>query len=357
MPYQTKKLGEVCEMEKGKKPSFIENGENVLPYLAAKYMRGLEDPKYASKDDKNAVVINADDIVIICDGSRSGEMFTGFSGILASTMARLNLKAEIDRGYFWNYVQQYFEEFNKNKKGAAIPHLNLEAFRNLEIPLPPLPEQKKIVKKIEELFGKIDEAQKLREQAQADAAALIPAALHQIFEKGWPKQSLGKVIELLYGRGIPKSDRDTNGKYPIFGANGELGRTNKFLVEGEALIVGRKGSAGEVTRVSGKFWPSDVTYYVFGNEKADIDFLFYLLKSLKLQKLAVGVKPGINRNRVYEIVVPFPPIQEQKKIMAYLDSLSEKAKRLQELQQQTAEDMKALKQSILHKAFSGELIK
>ena len=79
----------------------------------------------------------------------------------------------------------------------------------------------------------------------------------------WPTKKLGEVIELQYGKGILRTDRKLDGLYSVYGANGELDRTDKYLVEGEAIIIGRKGSAGELTRVSGKFWPSDVTYYVF----------------------------------------------------------------------------------------------
>jgi len=52
----------------------------------------------------------------------------------------------------------------------------------------------------------------------------------------WPTKRLGEIIELHYGKGISKEDRKADGKYPIYGANGELGRTDKYLVEGEAII-------------------------------------------------------------------------------------------------------------------------
>src|SRR3990167_3297802 len=142
----------------------------------------------------------------------------------------------------------------------------------------------------------------------------------------WSTKKLGDVIELHYGKGIARHDRKSNGKYPIYGANGELGRTDKYFIEGEAIIVGRKGSAGEVIRVSGKFWPSDVTYYVFGNKKIDLNFLFYFFRHTNLTKFAVGVKPGINRNRVYELQIPLPPLPTQKKIVAKLEALLGKIK-------------------------------
>lgn len=167
----------------------------------------------------------------------------------------------------------------------------------------------------------------------------------------WPTKKLGEVIKLQYGKGIAKDERKPSGKYPVYGANGVLDYTDKYLVEGEAIIIGRKGSAGEVTRVSGKFWSSDVTYYVFGNEKIDTDYLFHALKSLNLQRLAVGVKPGINRNRVYELQIPLPPLAEQKKIVAKLEEVLGKISEAKKLREEAQTAAGSLLAAELHKIF------
>lgn len=144
-----------------------------------------------------------------------------------------------------------------------------------------------------------------------------------------PKIKLGEIIDLKYGKPISKDDRDVNGVNFVYGANGVLERTNKFLVEGENIIVGRKGSAGQVNRVTGKCWPSDVTYYVSLKEKAEIDYIYFLLKHLNLPSLAKGVKPGLNRNDVYKFEVIMPSVEDQKRIVRILDqanSLRQKRK-------------------------------
>lgn len=176
-----------------------------------------------------------------------------------------------------------------------------------------------------------------------------------IMKTNWPIKKLGEVIILNYGKGIHESDRDKNGKNPIYGANGILGWTNKFLVKGEGIIVGRKGSAGEVNRVSGKFWPSDVTYYILEDKNTDIDYIYYLLKYLNLPRLAKGVKPGINRNDVYGIEIPVPQIEEQKRIVKKLEKILAKIDEAKKLQQEQLRDLEALKQSVLHQAFQQNL--
>jgi type I restriction enzyme S subunit len=167
----------------------------------------------------------------------------------------------------------------------------------------------------------------------------------------YPTKKLGEVIELRYGKGIPKDDRKSDGKYPIYGANGILGYSDKYLIDGEAVIVGRKGSVGEITRVSRKFWPSDVTYYVLGNKEVNVDYIFHLLKSLNLQRLATGVKPGVNRNRIYELEIPLPPFAEQKKIVAKLEKLLGKIKEAKYLNSEAQDVAKNLLPAELHKIF------
>ena len=137
-------------------------------------------------------------------------------------------------------------------------------------------------------------------------------------------QRLGESLKLLYGKPLPEKDRDPDGKYPVYGANGVKCRTNLHYCDKPGIIIGRKGSAGEVTLTEPRFWPLDVTYFVdFEEGRYDLRFLYYQLNLLDLPSLAKGVKPGINRNDVYEIKAALPPLPEQKRIVAILDEAFE----------------------------------
>ena len=141
---------------------------------------------------------------------------------------------------------------------------------------------------------------------------------------GWEIKSLGEVIQLEYGKPLPPEDRNPNGMYPAYGANGEKDRTDRFYRDYPSIIVGRKGSAGEITLTEDRFWPLDVTYFVeFDSQRHDLQFLYYLLVTLDLPKLAKGVKPGINRNEVYSLPVAVPTRTEQQRIVAILDQAFE----------------------------------
>lgn len=136
----------------------------------------------------------------------------------------------------------------------------------------------------------------------------------------WRELSIGEILKLEYGKPLDESDRKSNGRFPVYGANGEMGRTDKFYHDRSSIIVGRKGSAGEIKLTEKKFWPLDVTYFVtFDESQYDLRFLYYLLATRELTKLAKGVKPGINRNEVYSQVTQVPPLSEQQRIVGILD--------------------------------------
>ena len=139
-------------------------------------------------------------------------------------------------------------------------------------------------------------------------------------KKGWETKKLGEIIQLEYGRPLADSERNPNGLYPAYGANGVKDRTDKFYKGAPSIIVGRKGSAGEVTLTEEKYWPLDVTFFVeFDRAKYDLQYLYILLLTLNLPSMAKGVKPGINRNDVYDITVTTPDIEEQHRIVTLLD--------------------------------------
>ena len=103
--------------------------------------------------------------------------------------------------------------------------------------------------------------------------------------EGWDVKSLSEVLKLEYGKPLPKEDRDDDGDFPAYGSNGIKCRTNKFYFDKPSIIVGRKGSAGEINYSEERFWPLDVTYYTkFDKNELNLDFLYHspLLLFLKI---------------------------------------------------------------------------
>ncbi|CDT32232.1 restriction endonuclease subunit S [Vibrio coralliirubri] len=172
----------------------------------------------------------------------------------------------------------------------------------------------------------------------------------------WERKKIGDFLTLEYGKPLDKSLRKEDGKYPAYGANGVKCRSDEYYFDKQTIIVGRKGSAGELTLTEDKFWPLDVTYFVkFDESKFDLMFIYYLLGQLNLPSLATGVKPGINRNNVYAIQVDVPNLDKQKEIVSYLTEAEEEISRLQNVYQTQLSSLAELRQSILNKTLSNEL--
>jgi type I restriction enzyme, S subunit len=172
-------LGSIAKLIKGKKPELHDNySEGAKPYLVAKYIRGDEKPKYAFLNDKNAVSISPSDIVIICDGSNSGEMFSGLDGVLSSTMAKLYLTSgEFEQAYVQFFVAYNGDKLTDAQEGGAIPHLDRDKLLKLKLYKPTREEQLKIVEVLNSNYDSITNIEKKLELLRLQKRGLMQKLL------------------------------------------------------------------------------------------------------------------------------------------------------------------------------------
>ncbi len=176
--------------------------------------------------------------------------------------------------------------------------------------------------------------------------------------KGWEVKKLGEVITLEYGKPLDKYKRIDKGQYPVYGANGIKAKTNEYYYDKKTIIVGRKGSAGEINLTEERFWPLDVSYFVkFEKKQIDLYFLYFWLSKLNLPKLAKGVKPGINRNDVYDLAIPLPPLPEQKRIVAILEKAFTAIDQAKANTEKNLKNARELFQSKLQETFANGKLK
>ncbi|AAM32399.1 restriction endonuclease subunit S [Methanosarcina mazei] len=173
--------------------------------------------------------------------------------------------------------------------------------------------------------------------------------------EGWAECQIKDIVVINYGKGLKKSDR-VEGQFDVFGSNGIVGKHNQSLTNGPTVIIGRKGSVGEINLSSEPCWPIDTTYYIDNFYGINRIFLYYLLKTLNLANYDTSTAiPGINRNDIYSQLVPLPPLSEQHRIVsaiealfARLDATNEKLDRVQEI-------LKKFRESVLAAACDGRL--
>ncbi|MDN5855185.1 MAG: restriction endonuclease subunit S, partial [Actinomycetia bacterium] len=167
----------------------------------------------------------------------------------------------------------------------------------------------------------------------------------------WREVELGEVCEFKYGKSLAAGHRD-GGAYPVYGSNGVIGSHSKAVSNGPTVIIGRKGSFGEVAYSRLPCWPIDTTYYIDSTAtKVDLKWLSYRLSSLGLTRLnRAAAIPGLNREDAYRQRLLIPPIEEQRRIaaiLAHTDAL--RAKRRQVLAR-----LDTLAQSTFHNMFAAE---
>lgn len=260
----------------------------------------------------------------------------------------------------------------------------------MEIPLPPLEEQKRIVAKIEELFSKIDRIRELRKKAKEEAEILLKSALHHVFskadEKGWKWVRLGNIVE------INKRSINPAKEFP----------DRYFMYIDISSVESGIGRIKEVKKILGKNAPSRARRLIKVNDvlmstvrpnlrefaivPTEYDgqvcstgfavltpkenilpkyILFCLFSDLLLkqyERMMLGAHyPALTTEQVKSLKIPLPfknnkpDLEEQKRIAAYLDKIAQKQRKLLELYEQTEKELEVMKQAILNKAFRGEL--
>jgi type I restriction enzyme S subunit len=276
---------------------------------------------------------------------------------------------------------------------VTITNINQKLLKNLLVPIPfingipNLEEQKRIVARIEELFSKIDEVKKLRKSALEQAKALMPSALHQVFSKademGWKwvrlreiskinpsKKEISHLSDDLEVSFIPMDAVD-EGKGEIVNPQirrlGEVRKGYTYFKEGDVIFAkitpcmenGKCAIANDLMNKLG--FGSTEFHVVRPTDSLLSDWIWRYLRQQSIRDQATKYFTGsVGQQRVPKeflerLLIPLPPIEEQKRIVVYLDKIQEKAQTLQKLQEETEKEVEMLREAILYKAFRGEL--
>ena len=267
--------------------------------------------------------------------------------------------------------------------GVKMPRVGTETMCNLLVPLPPLAEQKRIVAKIEELLPYIDRYEKawskledfnkrfpgdmqksvlqmaiqgklveqrpeegtgeeLYRQIQEEKQRLIKEGkikkekpLPEItddeipFEipESWKWVRLGNVFSLQAGKNITSSEiydnHSSDHPYLCFGGNGIRGYVEKFNRQGNFALIGRQGAlCGNINLASGEFYATEHAVVVDHFGVTDVLWGAYFLKALNLNQYATATaQPGLAVSKIVSVLIPLPPLAEQKRIVQKLDEI------------------------------------
>jgi type I restriction enzyme S subunit len=193
---------------------------------------------------------------------------------------------------------------------SAYPSLKPTDIESLKMNLPPLEEQRAIADVLSALDDKIDLLHRQNQTLEALAQTLFRQWFIEEADDDWEEVELGELINITSGKGLKRKEYSELGKYPVLGANGEIGRTNLFNWNEDLIFTGRVGSLGKVFISNGKVWLSDNTLVIRPLQKYCFYIIYFFLKTIGLQRLDVGsTQPLIRQSDIIKLICKLPPIK------------------------------------------------
>ncbi|NUJ12337.1 Type-1 restriction enzyme EcoKI specificity protein [Campylobacter coli] len=402
--WEINKLEEVCEILDNKRVPISSKNRirGIYPYYGAS---GIVD--YIDK-----YIFDEELVLIGEDGAKWGAFEN--SAFIAEGKYWVNNHAHIlkpNNEILINKFLVYFLNYSNLEKyitGATVKKLNQQKLKQIEIPLPPLEEQMRIVKILDLAFEKIDTSVELLKANLANLDELAKSVLDRAFNplgdstestqnpsthdtqspyplpQHWEWKSLGEIASVIQsGFAINKSNEIADGYIHLrthnIATDGNLNfetlvkvkkelikEQQSFIEEGDILFNNTNstelvGKTALVTQNYNYAFSNHITKIKLFNQYSPKLVVFYfvlLLKNKYFERIChkwIG-QSGINTDKLKQIQIPLPKdIKEQEQIAKHLDFVFEKTKALKELYTKELKDYEELKQSLLNKAFKGEL--
>lgn len=284
---------------------------------------------------------------------------------------------------FWTYLSGVTEGMQSHSTG--IRNLNGDAYKQIAVPLPPLDEQRRIVAVLDKAFAGIATAKANAQKNLTHARAVFESHLDSIFAQrgqGWSDTRLGAIcdrvsvghvgqttefycdqsdgVPFLRSQNVRRGQLDWSGiKYITKEFHAKLKKSQ--LRFGDLLFVRVGANRGDCCSIQDDFGEINCANIVFARPtRGNARFLEWYCQSIQGRMQLLGMTTGsaqgvINTSAVAELVVPLPPFSEQESIVSELESRMAKIDRLECIYRQKIAALDELKQSLLQKAFAGEL--
>lgn len=382
--YPTYKLSEIARSTKGKKPKSVSKEKTdgfEIPYVDIKaFEKGIVD-NYT--DGENCTFCKPDDVLIVWDGARCGFVGRGVEGAIGSTLAKIS-SDKYTNDFLFYFLQSKYKVLNSNPRGVGIPHIEPNLLWNFEIPDVDKTTQHAIVTRIETLFAELDKAAEHLRTAQQQLKTYRQAVLRNAFEgckemktvlelstivtsgsRGWAKYYTDKkdarfvrITDLTRDRIILQSN---NIQYISLPPNAEGKRS---LLQPNDVLVSITADLGSIALVPQNIGEAYINQHIamirFKNTKLG-KFMAYYLKSdfgqkeLLKNKRGNG-KLGLGLDDIRNTYIPFVDEEEANEIVNKIESRLSQASAAEASIAEALQQAEALRQSILKKAFSGELV-
>ncbi|ADP41314.1 type I restriction modification DNA specificity domain protein [Rothia dentocariosa ATCC 17931] len=330
------RLGDLVKLYKGRKPLEIVNEpiEGYRRSLQISDLRPGAKPRYCPADKKELLAV-PNDVIIAWDGANAGTTSHGLKGSVGSTLMVLRIQQEelIDTAYLGHFIASKQSYLRAKTKGATIPHLDRVILESLDVPLPPLEEQKRIVA----ILDKAKSIQEAREHQLTTLDELLISFFKDSFHaEDYPHKPLKEIATVLSG-GTPRSSvqeywngniewvtpADLGQHEGIYFSSSSRKITDTGLKNSSAVLLPigsvMMSSRAPIGHLAINTVPMATNQgfksIVPGEEITNLYLLFWLKSHMKyIQSLGVGATfKEISKRGVENIKVPVPPIRKQNR--------------------------------------------
>lgn len=393
-----KTLGEVADYINGRAFKPDEWEDDGLPIIRIQNLTGSTDVcnRTTKTYEKKYLVVDGD-LLFAWSASLGAHIWHGENGWLNQHIFKVIPHEETNKRYLYYYLLHIVDQLYAKTHGSGMVHITLKPFKNTEIYIPSLSEQRRIVFRIESLFAKLDEA-KEKAQVVVDGFELWKSAiLHKAFmgeltaqwrkEHGghlsdWTNTTLSEIVSgFKYGTS-EKSTYNSTGmpvlRIPNVGDGILKFEDMKYLAhdnvdeanqvhENDLLIIRSNGSRDLVGKcaivpaLSRKFAYASFLIRIKPSEQVLPDYLALYLNSTDARtqmfnkaKSSAGIH-NINSQELGSITINVPTVYEQSAIIAVLDRLLSKERQAKEAAETVLTQIDTMKKAILARAFRGEL--
>ena len=248
-------------------------------------------------------------------------------------------------------------DFKTHSGKSGVPGVNRNDLHEIDVPLPPtLDEQEAIAKALSDADALIESLEQLlakKRQIKKGAMQELLTGTKRLpsFKGDWDFKPLGHALRVRHGRSqINVACPD--GKYPILGSGGEIGRADSFLYDKPSVLIGRKGTIDYPQFASSPFWTIDTLFYTEIADDMSAKFLFYKFCTIPWRSYneASGV-PSLNARTIENIEVRLPKADEQTAIATILSDMDEEIATLETKLAKARE----LKQGMMQELLTGRI--
>lgn len=385
--WEIKKLSDVCSVISGQSPEgkYYNSEGNGIPFyqgkkeFTEKYIG--EPTTWTTQITKEA---EANDILMSVRAPVGPINFSTQKICIGRGLAAIRASKLIDKEFLFNFFLKHENEIVGNT-GAVFNSINKAQIEAIEIPIPPLPEQQRIVAILNEAFDSIAKAKANAEQNLKNAKELFESYLQSVFKnkgEGWEERRLGELGVITSSKRIYKSEYVKNG-IPFYRtkeikelSNGKDTTLELFISKERYyeikksfgvpqindLLMSAVGTIGEIMVIENynEFYFKDGNIVWFKEfNSLDTNYLKFALTAFieKIKSLAIGsAYNALTIEKLNKYKISFPKSKaEQQTIVQKLNALLAETKKLESIYQKKIVDLEELKKSVLQKAFNGKM--